>query len=335
MINNSRRVAAGVVVAAMTVALAAFFGCRNAASQGPAPFQGVVEFEERQLGFELGGRITEITVTRGSRVKKDDVIAHLDESLEEAQRATRESEVKAARAQVAVVEAGSRPEEIRSLQARIRAAQATEDLLKKNLDRETKLHERGVTPQATIDEIVGQLDRATGERESLEQTLRGLKKGARNEEVASAQARAEATESAVKLEDVRIGRHELRAPEEGDVLDVHVKSGEVVAAGTPVVTVADTSQPYADVFVPQGDLAGIQIGVPASVRVDSLPQPIKGRVEYVSPRTEFTPRFLFSDRERPNLVIRVRIRIDDAQHRLHAGVPAFVTIERGKAAGHP
>ena len=52
----------------------------------------------------------------------------------------------------------------------------------------------------------------------------------------------------------------------------------------------------------------------------------QGKVEYVAQRTEFTPRFLFSEQERPNLVVRVRVRVDDDQERLHAGVPAFATI---------
>ena len=49
-------------------------------------------------------------------------------------------------------------------------------------------------------------------------------------------------------------------------------------------------------------------------------------------RTEFTPKFLFSDRERPNLVLRVRIRVHDPERRLRAGLPAFVTIEDDNAA---
>jgi HlyD family secretion protein len=62
------------------------------------------------------------------------------------------------------------------------------------------------------------------------------------------------------------------------------------------------------------------------VRVDSLDESLDGRVEHISPRTEFTPRFLFSEQERPNLVIRARIRVDDPEERLRAGVPAFVSM---------
>jgi HlyD family secretion protein len=113
-------------------------------------------------------------------------------------------------------------------------------------------------------------------------------------------------------------------------VDVHVKVGEMVAPGTPALTIADLDHPFVDAFVPQGRIAGVVVGGAARVRVDGVPRALSGAVEHVFPRTEFTPRFLFSEDERPNLVIRVRVRVRDPQHVLHAGLPAFVTL-----AGRP
>ena len=64
------------------------------------------------------------------------------------------------------------------------------------------------------------------------------------------------------------------------------------------------------------------------VRDDGVPSPLAGNVEHVARRAEFTPRYLFSDRERPHLVMRVKIRIDDPKAELHAGVPVLVTLDR-------
>jgi hypothetical protein len=64
-----------------------------------------------------------------------------------------------------------------------------------------------------------------------------------------------------------------------------------------------------------------------AVRVDARPDALPGRVEAIARRLEFTPRYLFSERERPNLVVRVRVRIDDPKHELTAGVPARVLFE--------
>ena len=76
-------------------------------------------------------------------------------------------------------------------------------------------------------------------------------------------------------------------------------------------------------------LGGIDVGDRTVVQVDSLQLPLWGVVEHIERRTEFTPRYLYSERERATLVVRVRIRIDDRAHLLHAGVPAFARIARG------
>jgi len=302
--------------------------CNAARAEAEPPLQGIVEYEQRVLGFELGGRVNVVAVKRGDVVKKEQLIAKLDDELARATRAARSDEAEAARAQVKLVQAGPRSEEIGAMAARVKAALAVETQLKRNLDRERELNRRGATPAAAVDDLESQLQRAAAERQSLEQNLTGLRRGARSQEVATAEARADAARSVAKLEDARVERHELHADAPGTVLDVHIDPGEIVAAGSPVATLADTHKPYADVFVPEGKLGGIRVGGRATVRVDSLSDPLTGRVESIGRRAEFTPRFLFSDRERPNLVIRVRVRIDDPAEKLHAGLPTFVTIER-------
>jgi HlyD family secretion protein len=97
--------------------------------------------------------------------------------------------------------------------------------------------------------------------------------------------------------------------------------------GLPVLTVADVKRPYADVFVPEGETAGVRLGAIARATVDGQPQEVPGRIERVYRRTEFTPSYLFSEGERSNLVLRVRVRFDDPQGLLHAGLPVFVRLE--------
>jgi HlyD family secretion protein len=155
-----------------------------------------------------------------------------------------------------------------------------------------------------------------------------LRHGARAEELARARARVAAAESTLALAQARLDKCSVHAGADGLVTDVHVRTGELAAPGVPVATVADVAHPYVDVFVPVGELAGIVVGTKAQVRVDATREPQAGAVEYVAPTAEFTPRFIFSDRERPNLVIRVRIRIDDPDGHLHAGVPAFARFSR-------
>lgn len=325
MINNPRARWGWVALLPLITA-----GCAKAFGAEPAGYQGVVEFDEWVLGFELPGRVTKLDAVRGGILDANARVAALDSAIEATIRDARRGDLGAATAQVALLKAGSRAEDVRAMDAQVRAARANEDLLGKNLAREKALLARNASTEAAVDDLAGRLDAATAERQSFEQKLASLRRGSRTEEQRGAEARVTAAQAAVQLEEERLSRHELFAPAKCTVLDVHVKQGEFVGAGTPVVTLGDTSHPYADVFVPEGSLGGIKPGVKVDLRVDGEPSAFTGAIESVGRKTEFTPRFLFSERERPNLVVRVRVRVDDPAEKLHAGVPAFVTFHLGE-----
>src|SRR5687767_14748988 len=98
----------------------AVVACRSQQAAEERSNQGVVEYDQRILGFELGGRVVDVTVARGARVKKGQSLARLDDELERASRAARSNEERAARAQLGLLEAGARPQEIRSAAARVK-----------------------------------------------------------------------------------------------------------------------------------------------------------------------------------------------------------------------
>lgn len=298
-------------------------------SDKPREFQGVVELHERVLSFEVTGRVRELRVKRGERVEAGQVLAVLDDSLERPQRDARAAEARAADAQLDLLRAGARGEDVRAAEAQLRGAQAAEDTLRDSLERIRKLRQEGTVPPSQLDEARGQFDRARAERQAAEERLAALRAGARSQEVRAALARSSQAHAALDAAEARLARFVLRADLAGTVLDTHVEPGEVVQTGVPVATLGDTRRPYLDVFVPQGELDGVQPGARASVRVDSLPGArFEGVVAMVGRTLEFTPRYIFSEKERPGLVVRVRIDLDDPGEKLHAGVPAFAAIAR-------
>ena len=327
MINN---VAAWIWLSAWLGLAGVVGGCQVAEGAEPAPLQGVVELEETTVGFELAGRLTQLLVKEGDLVEAGALLARIDDGLEKSSRDAQASQVEVAKQQATAVKAGARGEEVRSLQARVDAAKATESLLQKQVGRERTLVEKGVLAQASLDALEGQLARSSAERESLEHNLKLVRQGARREDVSVADARAQAAATALEMNDARLARHELRAPLRGSVLDVNFEQGEVVSPAAPVVTLADAQHPYVDVFVPEAEIARVFVGEGAKVKIDALSHELSGKVEHIARRTEFTPRYLFSERERAALVVRVRVRIDDPKEQLRAGVPAFVRLAGGK-----
>lgn len=316
MVNNAWL--AGAVV------LAACSGRGN----GPAEVQGVVELHERQLGFDMQGRLSQLYVQRGQRVEAGQLLAELDDALQRPVRDARAQDAEAAQAQLDLLRSGTRQEDVLATEAQLRGARSSESTANEQLQRTRRLRQTGVVPQAQLDDAEAQAARARSERESLEQRLAAQKSGARASELRQAKARADAARAALAAEEAKLACSVLRAPAGGVVLDTTAEPGEVLAAGTPVVILGETRRPYVDVFVAQQDLAGVRVGAAATVRVDSARETFRGTVSDVARATEFTPRYLFSPRERANLVVRVRIDVEDPREELHAGVPAFARIER-------
>ena len=308
--------------------LAAVLACARGENAQRREYQGIVELHERVLSFEVPGRVRELKVRRGERMAAGQVLAALDDSMERPQREAKAAEARAADAQLELLKAGARGEDVRAAEAQLRGARAAEDTLKDSLDRIRKLRADGTVPPSQVDDLAGQYERARAERQAAEERVAALKAGARSQEVKAALARSSQTHAALDAEDARLSRFVLRSEIAGEVLDTHVEPGEVVQPGTPVATLGETRRPYADVFVPQGELAGVRPGTAAQVRVDAASDRFRGVVEMVGRNLEFTPRYLFSEKERPNLVVRVRIDLDDPAEELHAGVPAFAEFTR-------
>ena len=317
------------------LALGFLAGCAQAATPRDE-LQGVVEIHERVLGFQLPGRLATLEVRRGQTVRAGQVLARLDDTLERPQRDGQAAQVAAAQAQLDLLQAGARGQEIRASQAEVRAAQAAETTARDTAQRVRTLRAAGASTPQQLDDAEGALSRATAEREATEQRLAVTRAGARSQEIRAAQARLDAARAALALADARLGDHVLRAPMDGAILDTHAEPGEILGAGGAVATLGAIDRPYVDLFVPGGDIGGARVGQRAEVHVDSLPGRVfSGAIEDVGQRTEFTPRYLFSPKERPNLVVRVRVDLQDPEHELRAGLPAMGRLLATNAGSQP
>lgn len=314
-------------LAALAVLALSTSGCEPEAIGPTSEFQGVVEFEDHTLAFEVPGKLVLVSVTEGDVLHPGQELARLDDKLERLNRSALEAQGRATKAQLKLLYAGTRPEVLSQVRARLRAARAATAFAKDQYARTRVLREHDVVAQNALDTAKNAVDQAEASQAQVEQQLAELRKGPRSQEIEAAEARLDAALAQVESSEERVRRHVLYSDMPAEVLDVPVKRGEYVSPGTAIATVADTEHPYVDVFVPQAKIGRFGVGAKLAVHVDTYQEAFGGRVEYVSPSTEFTPRFLFSPRSRPNLVVRARVRIHDPAHRLRAGIPAFVELD--------
>jgi HlyD family secretion protein len=308
-------------------------GCQTQPPISQGAFQGVVELDIVTLSFEVAGRVEAVKVVEGQALHGDTTLAVLDETMARAERETRAADLEAAKAQLDLLEAGARTEDVRAIEVELKSVVDQETVLARQRQRQEQLTKSGAAASATLDDLDARASSLAGRRDVLEQRLRGMRAGARKQEIEAARAKVKALEAALLAADVRLGRFALHYQGSAEVLENHVKTGEFVGAGAPAFTIADLDHPYVDIFVPQAEVSAIRVGMPMVAQVDAQPRPVQGAVERVGRKTEFTPRFLFSEKERANLVIRVRVRLDDKKHELRAGVPAFVKPSRSAPSG--
>ncbi len=107
----------------------------------------------------------------------------------------------------------------------------------------------------------------------------------------------------------------------GTVTQKLADAGELVAPRSPILVVTDLDNAWANLFVPEPMIPRVMLGQPATVFTDAGGEGIAGKVTYVSPRAEFTPRNVQTADERSRLVYRIKVSVDNRDGVLKPGMP--------------
>ena len=140
-----------------------------------------------------------------------------------------------------------------------------------------------------------------------------------------AAAQAEAERARAQLEEARANRKDLTviAPFTGTVATRTAEPGEVVNAGTPIVTLVNLGEVYLRAFVPEGQIGRVKLSQPARVYLDSAPsQPIDAYVLRIDPQASFTPENTYFREDRVKQVVGVKLRLKGAVGFAKPGMPA-------------
>jgi HlyD family secretion protein len=140
-----------------------------------------------------------------------------------------------------------------------------------------------------------------------------------------AAAEADAERARAQLDEAQANRRDLRvvSPFAGTVATRTAEPGEVVMAGTPIVTLVNLSEVYLRAFVPEGQIGRVRVGQPARVYLDSAPAtPIEALVSRVDPEASFTPENTYFREDRVKQVVGVKLQLRGAVGFAKPGMPA-------------
>jgi HlyD family secretion protein len=301
---------------------------------------GHVEATETRLAPEAGGRILTVSAVEGDRVAAGQTLLTLDRREADLALQRARADRAQAEAQLALAQAPPRDEDVRQAEAQIAIARtevsATGSELaaaEQDLERFEQLLKSNSGSQKQRDDAATRRDvarqrvaAAEGRVRSAEEALRRLRAGSRREEIDAARARVAATAAQIATLEKTIGDTTFAAPVSGIVTQKLVEVGEVIAPRTPAFIVADLDHAWADVFVAEPAVPRITIGQSATVFTDAGGSGIEGRVTYISPKAEFTPRNVQTAEERSKLVYRIRVAVDNSGGVLKQGMPVEADI---------
>ena len=324
-------VSAASTVAACAVLLTA---CADAPPDNVMRVSGYVEATEIQVASEAGGRVTDLRVAEGDRVAAGDLIAQLDTRDTELQEQRLRAERAAADAQLRLIRAGSRVEDIRQAEAQVRAAEgevaAIETEIRAaelDLERFESLLKANAGSRKQRDDAKARVDVARDRQRSAQERVRAaseaaarLRAGPRSEEVEAARARIAAIDAQMAALEKSVQDARVTAPAGGVVTQKLVESGELVARGTPLVIITDLDHAWANLFAPEPMMPRLKLGQAATVRTDAG-EGLHGTVTFISPRAEFTPRNVQTAEERSKLVYRLKVAVDNREGVLKQGMP--------------
>ena len=320
---------AAIVSLALGLVMLAIPGCRHTDPAAQAiHLNGRIESTTVDLGPKVAGRVVEIHVKEGDRVKAGDLLVRLDlgETMISVER--EEAGFRSAEARADDLEAGSRNAEIAAAEAEVGDRRAAVQLAAIEEERQKALLDQAVGTQQDYDRAHTVLERSRAALKMSVQRLALARDGFRDNQTAAAKADAERAAAMLKQSRILAKEGEIRAPADGIIIHRLAEPGQLIGAGQPTLTMAFAGRLFVRTFIPETSLGKVKMGMPAQVTVDAFPnRTFNARITEISPESEFTPKAVETRAERVNLVYAAKADLDRGWNEpLVPGQPAEITV---------
>ena len=327
----ARRPRCGLAVLGLAAALVATSGCGG----NPAAVRasGIIEMNEIDVASMVGGRVERLMANEGDSIRAGDTLAVLERQEVAAELEAQTAEAARATAQSQEVATGPRAQEIKIARATLASLQAQLVLAEKQLGRTEKLFQQQAASAEELDRARTSRDDLVAKRDAAREQLRLLEAGSRREDIVAARQAAAAARASLLGAQSRVRELVLVAPVNGVVLLRNYDPGELVPAGSPVLTLGNPDSLWVRVYVAAPLVSRIRRGARAEIRLGAGDKRrFTGRVVEIATRAEFTPRAALTEEERANIVFAVKIVLDPSNGQLKAGLPADAMIETVSAS---
>jgi HlyD family secretion protein len=263
----------------------------------------------------------------GDSVKPGDLLAELDSKPYQDAVAAAEAQAANLRATLDKLVAGPRQAEIAQAQAQLEERMADYENAKLAFDRAVKLRPGQTISESALDNARANRDTAQARVTSARQALQLLQEGSRQEDIAAARAGLQGAEANLSAAKTALEDTHLKAPDAGVILSRLREPGAIVATSDVIYVLSLDRPVWVRTYVPEPLLGSIHPGMDVTVTSDSAPdKPYSGKIGFISPVAEFTPKSVETPELRTDLVYRLRIVIDEPDQGLRQGMPVTVHV---------
>ena len=256
------------------------------------------------------------------------------------------------------LKSGSRPQEILEAKAAVDSVQSEFDRAKRDWDRAQTLYKNDDISTAQYDQYRNRWENAEAMLKQTKERQALVLAGPRMEQIDAASAQMDRARAALKMtesnaleikrreQELPLRRSEIAraaaslamiesqladtmaySPVDGVVLVKAADVGEVLAAGTTIVTIGDIDHPWLRAYINETDLGRIKLGTKAKITTDSYPgKEYEGHISFIASEAEFTPKQIQTQEERVKLVYRIKIDLQNPQHELKSNMPADAVL---------
>lgn len=288
---------------------------------------GTIETKDIILSAQTTGKILSVQKNEGSIVKTGDTILIIDKELYEIQLRQARAAEKLAEAQLSLLKNGARKEDKNQAIELFNQAEANFTSAKNDKERFSILYQSKSITEKQWEDILTRFKIAEAQYKSAKENLNKINNFARPEELKQAEANLERAKSAIELINKNLRDCIVISPIDGIVSKTFFEENETVAPMSSLVKISNLSLVKMNIYVNEKDLGNINLNMPAEVKVDAYPnKTYRGKVIFISPEAEFTPKTIQTKDERTKLVYKIKLLIKNQNNELKSGMPADAKI---------
>lgn len=300
-------------------------GC-NSKNENLIEASGTIEGTEIKISSKISGTIKEIYFKEGEKISIGDTLIEIDKKILELQHQQSEAGYEIAKAQYELLLKGARFEDVMQVEENLNQAKANYKIANDDFERMTSLYNSSSITKKQFDDFETKYKIAKAQLNSAKQGLNKIKKFARPEELTTARAKVDQSKANSNIILQQLNDATVISPISGIVTELPFDKDELLLQGGTVATIINLDEVYLRIYISEVNLGKINYNNKVEVSIDGIDKIFKGKITYISPTAEFTPKNIQTKEDRAKLVYSIKVLIKNENNILKSGMPADAKI---------